>query len=82
MRSSLGMVHSQKIEIETNSQSEWPHQSGKTWLMRQVMGNVSKRYAVQFTVFNFSPGNLLFRFQFLVSRFQFLVYSNQRSSSL
>lgn len=35
-----------------------PRQTGKTWLMRQVKQEIAQRYAEQFTVFNFSFGNL------------------------
>ena len=33
-------------------------QTGKTWLMRRVKQEILQRYAAQFTVFNFSLGNL------------------------
>ncbi len=35
-----------------------PRQTGKTWLMRQVKEEIPQRYPDQFTVFNFSLGNL------------------------
>ncbi len=35
-----------------------PRQTGKTWLMRQVKQEISRRYPDQFVVFNFSLGNL------------------------
>ena len=35
-----------------------PRQTGKTWLMRQVKQEIADRYGEQFTVFNFSLGNL------------------------
>jgi len=34
-----------------------PRQTGKTWLMRQIRANISKRYP-DFTVYSFSLGNL------------------------
>ena len=35
-----------------------PRQTGKTWLMRQVKKEISKRYADRFAVFDFSLGVL------------------------
>ena len=35
-----------------------PRQTGKTWLMRQAKAEITQRYGEQFTVFNFSFGNL------------------------
>lgn len=35
-----------------------PRQTGKTWLMRQMKAEIDKHYGNQFTVFNFSFGNL------------------------
>ncbi len=35
-----------------------PRQTGKTWLMRQAQQKIPERYPDQFTVFNFSLGNL------------------------
>ncbi len=35
-----------------------PRQTGKTWLMRQVKQLIQQHYGEQFTVFNFSFGNL------------------------
>jgi len=35
-----------------------PRQSGKTWLMRQVREEIKQLYGDQFTVFDFSLGNL------------------------
>jgi len=34
-----------------------PRQTGKTWLMRQIRADISKRYP-DYTVYNFSLGNL------------------------
>ncbi len=35
-----------------------PRQTGKTWLMRRVKQEISTQYSEQFTVYNFSLGNL------------------------
>ena len=35
-----------------------PRQTGKTWLMRQVLQEIPRRYKEQFTVFHFSLGTL------------------------
>jgi hypothetical protein len=35
-----------------------PRQTGKTWLMRQLELNINQQYPDEFTVFNFSLGDL------------------------